>query len=119
MVLQELVLEEVDAGLEVQHGVAGVQVHGRRDHVQGGDAVARAERRGAELDLDVLGLLDGAQVAIVGVVVQVVELADSRVPDTASTMTNTSGSASMMSCKLTQYQLPRTVSKRVGQPGPG
>ena len=64
MVLHEVVLEEVDAGLEVQHGVAGVQVHGRRDHVQGGDAVARAERRCAEWDLNVLGLLDGAQVAV-------------------------------------------------------
>eukprot|EP00964_Phaeocystis_antarctica_P045168 scaffold25988_cov63-Phaeocystis_antarctica.AAC.5 len=70
---QHLGVEEADTRLEV-HGAAaaaaGGHVEGRGDNVQGGGAVARAERRGAERDLDVVGALHIALLTEVGVVVQ-------------------------------------------------
>ena len=69
MVHKHLRVEEVDAGVEVHRRVARGHLEGRADPVEGGGADTRANRRGAERELDVVGVLDVVRVTELGVVV--------------------------------------------------
>mmetsp|Transcript_75042 Transcript_75042/g.229616 ORF Transcript_75042/g.229616 Transcript_75042/m.229616 type:complete len:295 (+) Transcript_75042:195-1079(+) len=77
---QHLGVQEIDAGLEIHRCASGGHMNRRRDHVQRGGAIAGAERRGAERDLDVVGVLNESRAAEFAAVVQEVDLAEGGVP---------------------------------------
>eukprot|EP00964_Phaeocystis_antarctica_P062942 scaffold37731_cov67-Phaeocystis_antarctica.AAC.3 len=77
---QHFIVEEIDTGLEIHRSVSSCHVNGCRDHVQGCRAIAGAECRGTEWNRDVICLLNDTRVTEVAAVVQVVDLADRRVP---------------------------------------